>query len=216
MNSRDFKRLFTVAFAALVAVYVLSFHVDSPLWFKPLAKTMPVLMLGMATWRADRTERTLPLLPLALLLSSMGDLAGDLHAFLWQIGLFAAAHMAYIAVFIRRCSPTKASLTAASVLISAAAVYGAYIVPRISVTAEGIFIIVYITIITAMAVSAVLQGSRYRWWYAAAAIVFIFSDSCIAWNRYVARIPHATVWIMSTYLAAQYTIARLYLAEKLR
>lgn len=216
MNSRDFKRLFTVAFAALVAVYILSFHVGSPTWFKPLAKTMPVLMLSMATWRAGRTEGALPLLPLALLLSSMGDLAGDLHAFLWQIGLFAAAHIAYIAVFIRRCSPTKASRTAASVLISAAAVYGAYIVPRISVTAEGIFIIVYITIITAMAVSAVLQGSRYRWWYAAAAIVFMFSDSFIAWNRYVARIPHATVWIMSTYLAAQYTIARLYLAEKLR
>ncbi|MDE6140244.1 MAG: lysoplasmalogenase [Alistipes sp.] len=216
MGNRLFCKVFTIAFIALVAVYVLSFHIDTPSWFRPFAKTMPVLFLSMATWRAGNTGRCLPLIPLALLLSSMGDLAGDLHAFLWQIGLFAAAHTAYIVGFIRRCNPTKASRTVASALISLSAVLGSYIINRIPSRTESIFIIIYIIIITAMAISAVFQDSRYRWWYAAAAIVFIFSDSCIAWNRYVAHIPHATVWIMSTYFIAQYTIARLYLAEKLR
>lgn len=216
MTHSRFAKLFTAGFVAIVAVYVVSFRIGDPSWFRPLAKTMPVLFLGMATWRAGRSDSRLPFIPLALLLSSMGDLAGDLHAFLWQIGLFAAAHIAYIIGFIRRCNPTKAARTAVSVLISAAAVLGSYIVPRIPVATERVFIIVYIMIITSMAISAVLQGSRYRWWYAAAAVVFMFSDSCIAWNRYVAHIPHATVWIMSTYLIAQYTIARLYLAEKLR
>lgn len=216
MTAKRFNLIFTTGFVALIVVYAASFHIDAPAWFKPLTKTLPVLFLSLGTWRIGSSRGLLPFIPLALLLSSMGDLAGDLHAFLWQIGLFAAAHIAYIIGFIRRCNPTKAARTATSVLISAAAVLGSYIVPRIPVTTERAFIVVYIMIITAMAISAVLQGSRYRWWYAAAAVVFMFSDSCIAWNRYVTHIPHATVWIMSTYLIAQYTIARLYLAEKLR
>lgn len=216
MTHNRFTRIFTIGFIVLVAAYVVSFRISDPSWFKPLAKTMPVLFLSIATWRAGRTDSLIPFIPSALLLSSMGDLAGDLHAFLWQIGLFAAAHIAYIIGFIHRCNPTKAARTVASVFISAAVVLGSYIVPRIPVATERVFIVIYIMIITSMAISAVLQDSRYRWWYAAAAVVFIFSDSCIAWNRYVAHIPHATLWIMSTYFAAQYTIARLYLSEKLR
>lgn len=200
----------------MTAVYIASLHIGSPLWFKPAAKTLPVLFLSMATWRVGRSDGMLPLIPLALLLSSMGDLAGDLHAFLWQIGLFAAAHTAYIIGFLRRRRPTRASLAAAAVLVAAAALLGTYIASRIPGATEQTFVIVYIAVITLMAISSVLQGSRFRWLYAAAAAVFMFSDSCIAWNRYVTHLPHATAWIMSTYFVAQYTIARLYIAEKLR
>lgn len=216
MTNRRFGRIFTIGFLALAAVYIASLRIDDPVWFKPVAKTLPVLFLSMATWRVGRADGILPLIPSALLLSSMGDLAGDLHAFLWQIGLFAAAHAAYIIGFLRRRRPTRASLVAAAALIAAAALFGTYIASRIPGGIEQTFIIAYIAIITLMAASSVLQDSRFRWLYAAAAIVFMFSDSCIAWNRYVTRIPHATAWIMSTYFIAQYTIARLYIAERLR
>ncbi len=200
----------------MAAVYVASLHIDAPVWFKAAAKTLPVLFLSMATWRVGRSDGILPLIPIALLLSSMGDLAGDLHAFLWQIGLFAAAHTAYIIGFLRRRRPTPASIAAAAAFIAAAALLGTYIAARIPSGIEQVFVVAYIAIITLMAISSVLQGSRFRWLYAAAAAVFMFSDSCIAWNRYVTHIPHATAWIMSTYFVAQYAIARLYIAEKLR
>ncbi len=145
----------------------------------------------------------------------MGDLAGDLHAFLWQIGLFAAAHTAYIATFYRRRLPTRGAVIFVVVLALAAAALAGYFISHVGDTTEKIFIAIYIAVITCMCATAALQQSRYRALYAAAALVFIFSDACIAWNKYVEPIPHAAVWIMSTYFAAQYTIARLYIRERL-
>lgn len=212
--TRRYKLLVSAGFALFAALYFLGRGTTDPAWVRPAVKTLPVLFLAAATWRIGRNG--LPLLPSALLLSSMGDLAGDLHAFLWQIALFAAAHAAYIAVFVRRWKPTRASL-AASALLAAAVLCAAYrIIAHIPGPAERAFVAIYMAVIATMAVAAMSQDTPYRWAYAAAALLFIFSDGCIAWNRYLVRIPHAAVWIMSTYFIAQFSFARLYLAERLR
>ena len=61
---------------------------------------------------------------------------------------------------------------------------------------------------------------RYRGRYApgfrVAALLFVFSDATIAWNKFVEPLPDATLRIMSTYYAAQYLFALLALAASSR
>ncbi len=213
MSTQRYINTITAGFAALVIVYAASFAADDPAWLRPAAKTLPVLFLSICAWRAGGSG--LSFVPVALLLSSMGDLAGDLHAFLWQIGLFAAAHTAYIAAFCRRRRPTRGAVIFVVMLALAAAALAGYFISHVGDSTEKICIRIYIAVITCMCATAALQQSSYRALYAAAALVFIFSDACIAWNKYIEPIPHAAVWIMSTYFAAQYTIARLYIRERL-
>ena len=49
-----------------------------------------------------------------------------------------------------------------------------------------------------------------------AALLFVFSDATIAWNKFVEPLPDATLRIMSTYYAAQYLFALLALAASSR
>jgi len=51
---------------------------------------------------------------------------------------------------------------------------------------------------------------------AALALLFVFSDATIAWNKFVEPLPDATLRIMSTYYAAQYLFALLALAASSR
>ena len=43
----------------------------------------------------------------------------------------------------------------------------------------------------------------YKALYIVAAILFLFSDSCIAWNKFVEHFTGAGVAIMTTYFTAQ-------------
>ena len=50
-------------------------------------------------------------------------------------------------------------------------------------------------------------GISIRWLAAAGALVFIFSDATLAWNRFLRPVTNAPVWILSSYYGAQLLIA---------
>ncbi|MBQ5854344.1 MAG: lysoplasmalogenase, partial [Alistipes sp.] len=56
--------------------------------------------------------------------------------------------------------------------------------------------------------------SKHRVWYIVAALLFVFSDSCIAWNKFIARFDYAGLAIMTTYFTAQFIFANLALRER--
>jgi hypothetical protein len=68
-------------------------------------------------------------------------------------------------------------------------------------------------IIGSMAAVTLFIDSPRRWYYTAAALIFVFSDSCIAWNKFVEKFAYAGITIMATYFAAQLIFANLYLKE---
>lgn len=175
-------------------------------------KTLPVLFLSVVAWSAGGF-RPQPL-PAALLLSAMGDLFGERGMFIMQIAMFAAAHILYMLHFLRRTHFDRLSLSAVAVLAAAGISLGSYIVPQIGNPLERIFCGAYIFIISAMTASAILQRRRRKWLYVVAALIFMVSDGCIAWNRFIGHIPHAGTIIMATYFAAQYLFARLYIGEQ--
>lgn len=200
-------------FAAAAAFYFAnSAEAGGNLAVDCIAKTLPVLLLSAIAFAAGKGHSKL--LPAALFMSAAGDLAGECGAFLWQVSAFAAAHMLYAAYFLKRAAkPDIFSAAAATAFVIAGISVWAYLFRRISDTAESLFCSAYILLIVTMAVSASLQQCRRKWWYVAAAAVFMFSDACIAWNRFVTPMPHSSEIIMSTYFIAQFAFAYLYISD---
>ena len=59
-------------------------------------------------------------------------------------------------------------------------------------------------VVAGMLYSALQYRGAYAAWFRLAALLFVFSDSVIAWGRFVAPVPCRTYVVMITYYAAQY------------
>lgn len=200
------NRVVLIVYLLLVALYFGRNYIgcQGRIWFD-ITKTLPVLFLGVATLiaRADK------FISCALILSAAGDLAGEEHQFLWQIGLFAMAHIAYIVSFARRRDISRTSIAASILWSFVMLLFGGYVVSHIESSVIKIACSIYILIIGTMAITTFNIKSPYRWAYILAALLFVFSDSSIAINKFVCRFNGASVTIMSTYLTAQAIFAML-------
>ncbi len=152
---------------------------------------------------------------LALLFSALGDYMGSLHNFLGQMGFFALGHVFYIIYFVNRyftkverdrklTAKAKGYLT--MVIFCTLALLGtAYfkIAPQAPAGIIRIGVCIYATIISAMLVTALLQRSSV---FALGAVLFVFSDFILAWNKFVEPIPYKGYLIMVTYYLAQWLL----------
>lgn len=173
---------------------------------------VPTLFATVAT--ALNFKRGGWLIPLALLASSAGDWAGAMGEFIFQIAFFAVAHIFYIADFAPKCKFTL-KRTVALVLFSAIVLpFLGYVLMHIGDRVEMIAVAIYGVLIYSMGFTALIQNRKFSILYAIAAMLFIFSDSCIAYNRFVEHIPNATMWIMTTYYAAQGIFCTLQLTRE--
>lgn len=153
------------------------------------------------------------LIPLALLSSAAGDWAGAMGEFIFQIAFFALAHIFYISDFAPKCKFSLKRTLALMAFSAAVLPFLGYVVMHIGNRVELIAVAIYGVIIYGMGFTALLQNRKYSALYAVAATLFIFSDSCIAYNRFVEHIPNATMWIMTTYYAAQGLFCILHLTR---
>ena len=213
MNCRTIlsSRVVITLFFLFGALYLFRGAIECNHWlWMDFTKALPVAFLGITTWFSGGNK----LLPLALLLSACGDIAGEHGELLWQIGFFAAAHIAFITYFIRFAKVTRNRVAVIVLWSIAMLLFGGFIVSHISNIVIAVACAIYILIIGSMVGSTILIESKYRWWYIAAALIFLFSDSCIAWNRFVCKFDGAGLAIMLTYFAAQIIFATLYLKEQ--
>lgn len=151
------------------------------------------------------------LIPLALLASAAGDWAGAMGEFIFQVAFFAVTHIFYVADFAPKCKFTLKRTLALVAFSSIVLPFLTYVVAHIENRVELIAVAIYGLIIYSMGFTALIQNRKYSLLYAIAAMLFIFSDSCIAYNRFVEYIPNATLWIMTTYYAAQGIFCTLHL-----
>lgn len=202
-----------IVFALLVAAYFCNYLFGCRHGIiADTVKTLPVLFLSIAAWSAGGFRPHL--LPAAFFFSAIGDLFGERGMFIMQIAMFAVAHILYISFFLRRAHADRAALSSVALLAIASVLLGTYIVSRIGDSVERLFCGIYILIISAMTASTLLQRCAHKWLYVVAALIFMMSDGCIAWNRFVGHIPYAGIIIMATYFVAQYIFARLYIGEQ--
>ncbi|GHD68605.1 lysoplasmalogenase [Streptomyces goshikiensis] len=161
---------------------------------KPLL--MPLLVAYMVTRRAPR------LLIAALLFGWGGDLAllfdAD-PAFLIGMGSFAAGHVCYLVLFGRgRTNPLLGAAYAVALLATIGLLWGD-LPPDLRIPVAG-----YSLLLTAMAYRSSALGVRAG----VGGALFLLSDTLIAsgvaeWPQ----LPRPELWIMATYLAAQYLLA---------
>ena len=152
----------------------------------PYKVAYPVLLLSLFYLRLK------PLIPVgaALLLSAVGDAAGAGGMFIPQMLFFALAHGAYMCYFLPQAQLAPRPFVC--------------IVPRAADPAERAGVAVCGLVIAGMLYSALQYRGAYAAWFRLAALLFVFSDSVIAWGRFVAPVPCRTCVVMITYYAAQY------------
>ena len=173
---------------------------------------VPTLFATVAT--ALNFRRGGWLIPLALLASSAGDWAGAMGEFIFQIAFFAVAHIFYIADFAPKCKFSLKRIVALVLFSAIVLPFLGYVLMHIGDRVEMIAVAIYGVLIYSMGFTALIQNRKFSILYAIAAMLFIFSDSCKAYNRFVEHIPNATMWIMTTYYAAQGIFCTLHLTRE--
>ncbi|MFR1289604.1 MAG: lysoplasmalogenase family protein [Alistipes finegoldii] len=187
--------LTTLLFAAGAALFFTNAAVI------PYKVAYPVLLLSLSLFYL----RLKPLIPVgaALLLSAVGDAAGAGGMFIPQMLFFALAHGAYMCYFLPQAQLAPRPFVW-PVLTALLLFLFVCIVPRAADPAERAGVAVYGLVVAGMLYSALQYRGAYAAWFRLAALLFVFSDSVIAWGRFVAPVPCRTYVVMITYYAAQY------------
>jgi uncharacterized membrane protein YhhN len=175
-------------------------------------KACPAALLAaaLATHPAAGSSRFLPCVLLGLVLSAIGDVVLEL-AFTAGIALFLFAHVMYLAAMGWSAERPAAQ----AVAFLPAALLCAVMLPVLTRRVPRNLLVpvaVYVTVISAMlgratARAFVTEPDPWSQRMFVGAALFAVSDSLIATNRWLARVPAAQALILSTYSAAQALIA---------
>jgi uncharacterized membrane protein YhhN len=140
-----------------------------------------------------------PWLIAALVLSLLGDVYLMLPVDLFVAGLasFLLAHLAYVATFAAPIGTRVAAAVAVALLTSPVA---ARVLRNVDATPVRLAVASYMLVIALMVGSAIASGNLVA---TSGAILFLVSDSLIAWNRFVKPFAGAQAAIMVTYHLAQ-------------
>lgn len=203
MNKSTRNRIAVAIYLVLAVVF---FAIRG--WFV----AVPTLFAAVAT--ATNSKAGGIMIPLALLASAAGDYAGSTGNFIMQVAFFAVAHIFYICDFGPRRASIHSNLGYATALAVITIGYLGFVLAHIESQIEFIAVAIYGLIIFTMGATAIFQQRPHKWWYVAAALLFIVSDSLIVFGKYIAPIPNRSLWVMTTYYAAQGLFMTLHLNRK--
>ena len=151
----------------------------------------------------------------ALFFSALGDWFGTCGNFLAQMGSFAIGHVFYIWFFVKRyftkvehdgklTARAKGYLAMLVVcLVGLLFVVLTRVVPAAPAGVVRIGVGIYAVIISTMLLTGMLQRSTL---YALGAVLFVFSDFILAWNKFVEPIPHRDYLVLVSYFVAQWLL----------
>lgn len=204
-------------------------HGDYPLHY--VHKALPVLILLVWAWCVlSHSPKIRSMVVGALFFSALGDVFLALpitHSFVYGLSAFLTAHVFYIVSFwqLRKASlphqrpepqpkEQEADLTRSkgglrTSLISATLFYfvGMLLVVLPKTGDLMAPVIVYMAVILTMAIMAMfVSPNRMNHGLITGALVFVFSDSVIAINKFVTPVPFEGLIIMITYYLAQWLL----------
>lgn len=211
---------------ALIVVMALAAIVGAGLdgdgrWLHWLAKPLTTLLIAAIAWRAVAPQhvRYRRAVLAGMLLSCLGDIALMLpvDAFVPGLVAFLLAHLCYIAAFAQGWRAGRGLAAAAVLLAAFAALNLAGLWPHLP-AALRLPVLVYVLVLAVMATLALARAwarpaaggaeARSARWAAAGGVLFVASDSLLAWDRFGGGLPLAALCVLASYYAAQYCIAR--------
>ncbi|HDS0924764.1 TPA: lysoplasmalogenase [Stenotrophomonas maltophilia] len=208
-----------ILLAAVAAIIGASLDGDGR-WLHWIAKPLATLLIAAIVWRTDAAPpgyRRAILLGMAF--SCIGDIALMLPFDAFVLGLiaFLLAHLCYIVAFRAGFRAGRGLLIAAALLAVFAGINLAGLWPLLPNDLR-IPVVVYVVVLALMATLALARAWAKNTatpsaptsarWAAIGAVLFVISDSVLAWDRFGGGLPAATLCVLSTYYAAQYCIAR--------
>ena len=178
-----------------------------PLLFSLFFKLVPIFMILIYALQLlpRKKTRTHLLLITGLAFCIIGD--ATLHWFLFGLTAFFIGHLFYMAGFFTQWKYSKMRLTMIIPIAGFACFIGFRLVEALSQEGNAglIFpVIAYIFIISLMTFSAVMTGNE---WAIAGSVLFVISDSILAWNMFIAPVPSSNVLVMLPYYGGQFLIA---------
>ena len=214
MRQFDNRLATVVRFVVLAVAFFIAGR--SNLVLHIVLKVMPCLLLTLALCgelRRSGDGRTIRPALVALAFSMIGDVFGELDrtalgqaALMLQIGAFAVAQAFYISSFARHISLRKTgwgALTGAALLAAALVAFGFILIPRVESGALRVAVTLYMCLVSAMGLTALLQRREGYACFAAGGVLFIISDSLIGIGLFISTFPHRGLMVMLTYFAAQ-------------
>lgn len=201
--------------AALLVIAGAQYQID---WLYMIFKPLLMLIL-LAAFRNKVVGGNGLLVTVALVMSLAGDVflmfdEAQPIFFMGGLAAFLTAHIFYTAFFVNdilRSRPWNQhwfQMALATVLVVYAVEF--YILNRQFFGELKLYVLIYITMIAIMGISAVMRDrTRPQAAYApimAGALFFITSDSLLAINKFVMELPFASAGILFLYATAQYLI----------
>ncbi|MEI4769951.1 lysoplasmalogenase [Psychrobacillus sp. FJAT-51614] len=191
---------------AIMGITYIFFIPEEPIGIKMVFKIIPMLLIIVFAFiqPSGDSKRYKLLIMIGLFICMWAD--GLIYWFIAGLITFLIGHIWYIFAFRHIKSSTIPKWVA--VLLIA---YGIAMVVWIAGTlwSEGesilaIAVVVYIVVILLMGWNAFQTGNKFA---IIGAILFIFSDSVLAINRFIASVPFSDALIMISYYGAQFLFA---------
>lgn len=200
------------AAAALLAIVAAPWALDArglAFVFKPLA-TLLVIVHAARRGVLGSAERRWVLAGLVLSLAGDVALLWPREGFLPGLVSFLLAHLAYLAAFTRRVRLAAAP----AVFVAYAALAGAILAalwPGVPVALR-VPVLAYVVCLAAMAAQAatvwrLAPHEPLARRLALGGALFLASDALLATDRFAVALPAASLWILTTYWLAQWSIA---------
>lgn len=209
-----------VALAACMAMLGANLAAPPGPWLHWIFKPLTTGLIALMVWRIRHpvSSNYRRWMMGGLVFSLAGDVFLMLPQDLFVPGLlaFLCAHVCFLAAFLGDCGfaarrwPLPACFGIA--VLNLYLLWGSIAAPlRVPV-------IVYVLVLASMAGQALVRARVFdargdaqavsARWAAAGALMFMLSDSLLAWNRFHGAIPLSSVWVLSTYYLALWWIAR--------
>lgn len=197
---------FTVVYVAAGLVFLVLLAVDHVSLARTFFKAVPVSTLLVLVLRDTRGFARVCLAG-ALLGSVAGDVLLDLPPetfFVFGLAAFLVGHLFYTVLFFRHA---RRPGTFEKRMIEGLVVFAGLMIWLFHGIDPALYppVVLYILVIVAMSIGALLVPCRKRllFW---GAVVFILSDLVLAVNKFLVDIPHGRLINITLYFTAQYMI----------
>lgn len=190
-----------------MSILYIFFIPDDPLWFKLIFKLIPMILIFLyAVLRLPKQKLKIHWLILTgLVFCAIGD--ATLHWFVIGLSAFLIGHLFYTAAFLSQWKFNRYRILTILPLIFYGFIMGSRLVEALEVSGDTSLIVpvlLYISAIMLMVWAAIMTGNR---WLITGSLLFVASDSVLAWNMFVSPVEYSHLLIMSTYYGAQFFIA---------
>ncbi|TCC85770.1 lysoplasmalogenase [Pedobacter hiemivivus] len=199
----------------LIFILQLTFGGNLAYFIKPCIVLSLLIMLYVSTGLKGRFHKRLFT---GLIFALAGDVllmytAKGESYFLFGLAAFLLGHIFYISAFyldFKSAPELDKKGARIAILLCAIAAIGYYFYLRPHLGIMKLPVMIYVFVISMMMMMACFRNLRvnsssFKLIFFGA-LVFLLSDSILAYNKFVQPIDHADAWIMATYMIAQYLI----------